>query len=128
MLYCFPNESDLSVYVDIVLQNVPKAPVFAEMSLQTQQHAFHYLPPVPFKCLRSVRFVHICQRRLCLSRLHLFYVLFFQIIDSCDAVLYFQHHYSSIQCHMILQKSLQYADMLLKKTKCLYLYQSFVTL
>jgi len=27
----------------------------------------------------------------------------------------FQHHYSSLQCHMILQKSFQYADLLLKK-------------
>ncbi len=27
----------------------------------------------------------------------------------------FQHHYSSLQCHMILQKSFQYADLVLKK-------------
>jgi len=28
--------------------------------------------------------------------------------------LIFQHHYSSLQCHMTLQKSFQYADLLLK--------------
>jgi len=27
----------------------------------------------------------------------------------------FQHHYSGLQCHMILQKSLLYADLVLKK-------------
>jgi len=27
----------------------------------------------------------------------------------------FQHHYSSLQCHMILQKSLKYGDLLLKR-------------
>jgi len=27
----------------------------------------------------------------------------------------FQHHYSSLQCHMILQKSFEYDDLLLKK-------------
>ncbi len=27
----------------------------------------------------------------------------------------FQHHYSSLQFHMILQKSFQYADLVLKK-------------
>ncbi len=32
----------------------------------------------------------------------------------CDAVLYFQHHYSSLY-HMILQKSFWYADLLYKK-------------
>ncbi len=37
------------------------------------------------------------------------------VIYSCDAQLYFQHHYSSLQHHMILQKSLKYADLLLKK-------------
>ncbi len=31
------------------------------------------------------------------------------------ATLNFQHHYSSLQCHMILQKSLWYADLKLKK-------------
>jgi len=31
------------------------------------------------------------------------------------AKLNFQHHYSSLQCHMILQKSFWYADLLLKK-------------
>ncbi len=34
---------------------------------------------------------------------------------SCDAALYFQHHYSSLQCHMIRQKSFSYADLLLMK-------------
>ncbi len=28
---------------------------------------------------------------------------------SCDAKLYFQHHYSSFQCHLILQKSFWFA-------------------
>jgi len=31
------------------------------------------------------------------------------------AKLNFQHHYAGIQCHTILQKSLYYADLLLKK-------------
>jgi len=31
------------------------------------------------------------------------------------AKLNFQHHYSSLQCHMILQKSFPYADLVLKK-------------
>jgi len=29
----------------------------------------------------------------------------FDLIYSCEAKLNFQHHYSSLQCHMILQKS-----------------------
>ncbi len=32
---------------------------------------------------------------------------------SCDAKVNFSSHYSSLQCHMILQKSIQYADLLL---------------
>ncbi len=35
---------------------------------------------------------------------------------SCDAKLNFQHHYSGLQCHMTLQKTFYYADLLLKKT------------
>ncbi len=31
------------------------------------------------------------------------------------AKLNFQHHYFGLQCHMILQKSYYYADLLLKK-------------
>ncbi len=31
------------------------------------------------------------------------------------ATLYFQHHYSSLQCHMIHQKSFYYAEFVLKK-------------
>ncbi len=34
------------------------------------------------------------------------------IIYFCDAKLNFQHHYSSIQCLMILPKSVEYADLL----------------
>jgi len=30
--------------------------------------------------------------------------LFEYLILSCDAELNFQHHYSSLQCHVILQK------------------------
>ncbi len=37
------------------------------------------------------------------------------VIYFCDAQLYFQHHYSSLQCHMILQKSFWYSDLLRKK-------------
>ncbi len=33
----------------------------------------------------------------------------------CYCKLNFNSHYSSLQCHMILQKSFWYADMLLKK-------------
>ncbi len=36
------------------------------------------------------------------------------------ANLYFQHHYSSLQCHMILQKSFKYADLLLKNFLFIY--------
>ncbi len=39
----------------------------------------------------------------------------FNVIYSCDTMLNYQHHYSSLQCHMILQKSFKYADLLLKK-------------
>jgi len=31
------------------------------------------------------------------------------------AKLKFQHHYSSLQCHMILQKSFEYADLMRRK-------------
>ncbi len=31
--------------------------------------------------------------------------ILYNVIYFCDAKLYFQHHYSSLQCHMILQKS-----------------------
>ncbi len=41
--------------------------------------------------------------------------IYFKIIYSCDAKLNFQHHYSSLQCHMILQKSFLYADLVIKK-------------
>jgi len=34
---------------------------------------------------------------------------------SCDAKMNFQHHFSSLQCHVILQKSFWYADLVLKK-------------
>ncbi len=34
------------------------------------------------------------------------------IIYFCDAKLNFQHHYSSIQCLVILPKSVEYADLL----------------
>jgi len=40
----------------------------------------------------------------------------------------FQHHYSSLQCHMILQKSFQYADFLLKKHLFLFLMLKTVVL
>ncbi len=33
------------------------------------------------------------------------------IIYSCEAKLNFQHHYSSLQCHMILQKSFWNAEL-----------------
>ncbi len=43
----------------------------------------------------------------------------YEYILKCNLFLwskmYFQHHYSSLQCHMILQISLSYADVLLKK-------------
>ncbi len=39
----------------------------------------------------------------------------FNVIYSCDTMLNYQHHYSSLKCHMILQKSFKYADLLLKK-------------
>ncbi len=32
-----------------------------------------------------------------------------------EKVSYFQHHYSSLQCHMILHKSFEYADLLLNE-------------
>ncbi len=35
--------------------------------------------------------------------------------QECKAKQNFQHHYSSLQCHMILQKSFWFADLLLKK-------------
>ncbi len=38
------------------------------------------------------------------------YIFFYYF---CDAKLNFQHHYSSLQCHMTLQKSYWYADLLL---------------
>jgi len=41
---------------------------------------------------------------------------------SCDAKLNFQHHYSSLQCHMILQKSFKYYDLLLN-INIYYYYQ-----
>ncbi len=31
------------------------------------------------------------------------FIIFENIIYSCDAQLYFQHHYSSLQCHMIFR-------------------------
>ncbi len=40
-----------------------------------------------------------------------------QVCKNCNIVKYYYsllHHYSSLQCHMILQKSFQYADLLLK--------------
>ncbi len=40
----------------------------------------------------------------------LYFNIFLNVIYSCDAKLNFQHHYSSLQCHMILQKSLWYAE------------------
>ncbi len=39
------------------------------------------------------------------SNCFLFFKCIFPGIYSCDAKLNFQHHYSSLQCHMILQKS-----------------------
>ncbi len=38
--------------------------------------------------------------------INIFYFnIFWNVIYSHDAKLNFQHHYSSLQCHMILQKS-----------------------
>jgi len=34
-----------------------------------------------------------------------FYLNILDVIYSCDAKLNFQHHFSSLQCHIILQKS-----------------------
>ncbi len=42
-------------------------------------------------------------------------IYFEKVIYSCDAKLNFQHHFSSHQCHLILQKSFEYSDLLLKK-------------
>ncbi len=42
----------------------------------------------------------------------IFYLFFF---NPVIVKLNFQHHNSSLQCHMILQKSFWYADLLLKK-------------
>jgi len=38
-------------------------------------------------------------------------MLFIHVISKLS----FQHHYTSLQCHMILQKSFLYADLLLRK-------------
>ncbi len=37
------------------------------------------------------------------------------VIYSCDVQLYFQHHYCSLQCHMIFRNHNGYTDLLLKK-------------
>ncbi len=43
-------------------------------------------------------------------KITVFYLNIFQnVIYSCDCKLDFQHHYCSLQCHMILQKSFEYA-------------------
>ncbi len=49
--------------------------------------------------------------------------IFWNVIHFCDAKLNLQHHYYSLQCHTILQKSLliKYADLLLKNTSLLLL-------
>ncbi len=65
---------------------------------------------------------------LCSTRLHLIEhkysksiilwnttIHFFIIIIPAMAKLNCQHHYSSLQCHMILQKSFKYADLVPKK-------------
>ncbi len=44
-----------------------------------------------------------------------YYYTFFFIIIPAMTKLNFQHHYSSLQCHMILQKSFKYADLVPKK-------------
>ncbi len=44
------------------------------------------------------------------------------IIYFCDAKLNFQHHYSSIQCLMILPKSVEYADLLILETFVLLIF------
>jgi len=43
---------------------------------------------------------------------HQDYILFDQ--KYCE-ILYFSSHYSSLQCHMVIQKCLWYIDLLLKK-------------
>ncbi len=92
---------------------------------------FHFIPS-----LEKSGVCNIFERSLLYwSRLHLFdnkcsKVIMWNIITisncclfeyivisncSCEANLYFQHHYPSLQCLMILQKSFSYADLLLKK-------------
>ncbi len=41
--------------------------------------------------------------------------MFKKSIYSCDAKMNLRHIYSSLQCHVILQKSFSYADLLLNK-------------
>ncbi len=50
------------------------------------------------------------------SNLTVFYLNIFQNgIYSCESKAEFSHHYYSLQCHVILQKSFYYADFVLKK-------------
>ncbi len=59
--------------------------------------------PVPPSCVhRDINIITIC---LCKITVFLLEYIFENVICSCDAKLYFQHHYFSLQCHMILQKS-----------------------
>jgi len=44
------------------------------------------------------------------------------------AKLNFQQHHSSIQCHMVLQKSFKYADLLLKKESFLLMLKMVMLL
>ncbi len=45
----------------------------------------------------------------------MFSILIFLIFIPVVVMLNFQYRYSSLQCHVILQKSFWYADLLLKK-------------
>jgi len=45
------------------------------------------------------------------SNLNMFKMLLIPVTSNLN----FQHHYSSLRCHMILQKTTEYADLLLKK-------------
>jgi len=41
--------------------------------------------------------------------------ILFEYILKCNLLLNFQHNFSSLRCHVILQKSFKYGDLLLKK-------------
>ncbi len=98
------------------------------ITIKNNYSLFEYILKYSSQHLKWVKTFHQSCPKTKMCQLWWTFLIHFCILYFCNAKLNFQHHYSSLQCHMILQKSFLYADLLLKKHFLLLLMLKTVVL